>query len=72
MSRERQKYVRDVKKTCMTLTTSNWDKLSELSERNKMSRSDFVNALIENCNKDIRVTRQVSIRLETPEKQSFI
>lgn len=61
MSREKHRYIRDVKKTCMTLTTENWDKLSELSAKNKMSRSDLVNALIENCSKDIKLTRKISI-----------
>lgn len=61
MGREQQKYVRDVRKTCMTITNTNWEKLSELSTLNKMSRSDFINALIENCSKDIKFKRQVSV-----------
>lgn len=61
MSRESQKYVRDVKKTCMLITRTNWDKLSDLAANNQMSRSDFVNALIENCNKDIQFKRQVTV-----------
>ncbi len=61
MGREKQRYIRDVKKTCMTLTTENWDKLSELSAKNKMSRSDLVNALIENCSKDIKLAKKISI-----------
>ena len=61
MSRENQKYVRDVRKTCMTITNTNWDKLSELSIRNKMSRSDLVNALIENCSNDTKFRKQVSV-----------
>lgn len=64
MSRTRQKYVRDVKKTCITISSANWDKLSELSEKNKMSRSDFIDALLENCNGDIRVAKRVSILTE--------
>lgn len=61
MSRGRRKYVRDVRKTCMTITTTNWDKLTELSENNKMSRSDLVNALIENCKEDVRFARRMQM-----------
>lgn len=61
MSRERQKYVRDVKKTCMTITNKNWDKLSELAAKNKMSRSDFINALIENCSTDTRLVKKITV-----------
>ena len=61
MSRENQKYVRDVRKTCMTITNANWDKLSELSAVNRMSRSDFVNALIENCNMETRFQKQMTV-----------
>ena len=67
MARGRQKYIRDVKKTCMTITTENFDKLTDLSEKNKMSRSDFVNALIENCSENIRICRQMTVMQENTE-----
>ncbi len=45
----------------MTITLPNWEKLSELAAKNKMSRSDFINALIENCSADIRLIKRISV-----------